>query len=253
MFNIMSASYKEDIPCFKTKQFLSELNDGKYENYDFIVFWTKNNNFTIDELKLINSKIPFYFTFTINGYEEDIEPFKKNISINKLIEKFISISTNFNHNYVVWRYDPILINEKYTINWHCNNFDLIYNKLKNYTNTCVINFIDMYGKLNNVKHLFREPNIEEINIFGKHISKYINYNFKIKTCAENLNLNNFGIQKNACIDKQRIIEVKEIRGFNPYLEAILPAHNRKYCNCLSSIDIGKYHQCENNCIYCYAK
>lgn len=107
MSKIMSASYREDIPCFKSKEFMKNYREGLYNDYDFIVFWTKYNQFTMDELKEI--KIPFYFQYTINSYGIKYEPFKGPVSLHHIVNEFRRISEIFGKNRIIWRYDPILI------------------------------------------------------------------------------------------------------------------------------------------------
>ena len=48
---------------------------------------------------------------------------------------------------VVWRYDPILLNDKYNIDNHMEWFGKTVEKLAPCVKRCVISFIDMYAKM----------------------------------------------------------------------------------------------------------
>ena len=67
----------------------------------------------IDELKDYN----YYFQFTLNSYAKDIEP---NVPVKdkEVIKTFLTLSSKIGRERVIWRYDPILLNEKYTIEYH---------------------------------------------------------------------------------------------------------------------------------------
>ena len=126
---IISASRRTDIPAYYANWFINRIKDGKVQVknpmnthqiseinlspdvVDCIVFWTKNPLGIInllDELKRYN----YYFQFTLNGYGRDIE---LNLpDRDTLIKLFEDLSGKIGKNKVIWRYDPILINSKYT-------------------------------------------------------------------------------------------------------------------------------------------
>ena len=57
-----------------------------------------------------------------------------------------------------WRYDPIFLNDYYTIEYHLRIFEKMCQKLTGYTHQCVISFIDLYQK---TKKNFKE--VQEVN------------------------------------------------------------------------------------------
>ena len=128
---IISASRRTDIPTYYSKWFINRLKDGYVyvrnpmnihqissislspDVVDGIVFWTKNpipmfNK--LDELK----NYSYYFQFTLNPYGKDIEP---NVPSKKdiIIPAFQQLSKEIGKDRVVWRYDPIFLNEKYNM------------------------------------------------------------------------------------------------------------------------------------------
>lgn len=81
----------------------------------------------------------YYFQFTVNAYGKDVEP---NIPSKNdvIVPAFQKLSSLIGKEKVVWRYDPIFINEKYTLEYHCKYFEALASKLCNYTEKCTISF-----------------------------------------------------------------------------------------------------------------
>ena len=258
---IISASRRTDIPSLHTKWFLNRLknkyvivqnpiNKNSYykikldkDIVDIIVFWSKNPN--IDFLKYVNDLgYKFYLHFTITPYNKNIE---KNIpDKNILIDNFISISKLFGKEKIVWRYDPIILNDDFNIDYHINNFRKFAYKLNGYTEECIFSFIQVYKKNKNSIKNINDNNDDKISLIKtiKEISE--KNNIKLKSCSQDFD--NFSIEeKSACIDKERI---QKILGYN--IKEKKDKSQRKLCNCIESIDIGMYNTCTNGCIYCYA-
>ncbi|MPM44485.1 hypothetical protein SDC9_91163 [bioreactor metagenome] len=84
--------------------------------------------------------------------------------------------------------------------------------------------------------------------FGKEFSNIAEkYNLKMETCAEEIDLSEYGIDHGSCIDKKMIEQVA-----NCELKKLNKPKERPDCGCYQAIDIGQYDTCMNNCIYCYA-
>lgn len=203
---IISASRRTDIPAYYADWFINRIKDGKIQVknpmnthqiseinlspdvVDCIVFWTKNPLGIInllDELKRYN----YYFQFTLNGYGRDIE---LNLPDRyTLIKLFKDLSGKIGKNKVIWRYDPILINSKYTKEYHIQNFNGIANSLKGYTERAVISFVDMYAK---TKRNMKNLSIEELSENDMHeIARELSIiakdnNMDIYSCAEAIDL-----------------------------------------------------------------
>lgn len=253
---IISASRRTDIPSSHCEWFLERLKE-KYvkvqnpfnknqfynvnldkENVDIIVFWSKNPN--IDFLERVrDTGYKFYIHFTITPYDKTVE---KNIPRKELlIKKFIDISERFGKEKIIWRYDPIILNENFNIDYHIKNFSYMANALKDSTEECVFSFIQIYSKIKNeFKNINNniETRIELINNL-----KEISSNIILKNCSQNFN----DIEKASCIDKNRI---EKILGYS--IKEKKDKGQRKLCNCIKSVDIGSYNTCSNGCIYCYA-
>lgn len=214
---------------------------------DCFVFWTKNVTpmlERLDELKDYN----YYFQYTITSYGKDVE--KGIFDKGQVIESFKKLSNIIGKNKVILRYDPILLSNKYTINYHCKAFDRLCSKLYKYTEKCVISFVDLYKKTErNTKELNLMPmSIENIKEISKRLSIIANkYGLSLETCSEGYDLTEFGIKKGKCIDDKLI---SEIIGYE--VKAKKDDTQREVCGCVKSVDIGQYNTCRHHCLYCYA-
>lgn len=61
-----------------------------------------------------------------------------------IIPAFQKLSSLIGKERVVWRYDPIFINEYYTIEYHKKYFQALCSKLSKFTEKCTVSFIDLY-------------------------------------------------------------------------------------------------------------
>ena len=262
---IISASRRTDIPAFYSDWFFNRIKDTyvhvrnpfnnsqiknislKPEEVECIVFWSKNPGPMLKRLKELNDHV-YYFQYSLNPYDNDIEvnlPPK-----NKLIEIFKTLSEVTDPKKVIWRYDPVLLNNKYTVNYHLDNFSSMASELKTYTKKVTISFIDFYKKIekNLEEHNITEITEEDKDILAKGFSKAAEENaLFIESCAENIDHVRYKIKQGSCIDPVLISELAK-----KDLKFLKDKNQRAACGCVSSQDIGEYNTCLNNCIYCYA-
>ena len=266
---VISASYRTDIPAFYSSKLAEDIKKGsvtiptkfgmsnktvslKPEDVQVMELWTKNpkpmlNNGSLQTLKDYYGN-KFYFQYSLNNYDKLLE---SNIP-DDTIDTFKALSNELGKDRVIWRYDPIIMSEgngPYTVQSHLDNYKNLAQILAPYTNHNVISFVDNYGKLKSTfaKLGLREPTIEEQKALAKGISE-INkqYGLDISTCAEGLDLDEFGIRHGACTDPA-IIE--KLSGEKALLKELA---NRSNCGCAANTDIGAYNTCHNGCTYCYA-
>lgn len=263
---IISASRRTDIPSYYSECFFNRLKeryvlvrnpinihqvskiDLSPDVVDCIVFWTKNPSPMLDKLGNLND-YNYYFQFTLNSYGKDIEPNVPSKN-DKLIDVFKKLSDRIGPERVVWRYDPILINKKYTIDYHIKYFGTIAKHLSNYTEKCTISFLDFFPKIKSNINRYKITSISdnEKRLIAKELSSIaFSYGLIMDTCAEGIELGNMGISNARCIDDRLISRITGAK-----INVDKDKNQRQECGCVSSIDIGLYNTCLNSCKYCYA-
>lgn len=116
---------------------------------------------------------------------------------------------------VIWRYDPIFFSDRYTKEYHLKAFKSIAEALSGYTEKCVISFVDIYPK--NKKNMdglsSNELNDDELREFAEKLSEIAaDYNIKIGSCAEKIDLDECGIIHNCCIDRELIEKLSDVNS-----------------------------------------
>jgi len=168
---------------------------------DGIVFWTKNPIPMLARLRELEDYM-YYFQFTITPYGNDIEsglPPKAD-----LISALGKLSDTIGADRVIWRYDPILINERYSPEYHIRAFDDMARKLHRFTRKVTISFIDedYRGVKRNIKELaLRNFSADDkIALAHKLVKIASDYELIMESCAEKLDLRAAGIKPARCID-----------------------------------------------------
>ena len=260
---ILNTGLRTDIPGFFSEWFYNRIDEGfvyvrspyaknlvysynlSPESIDCIMFCTKNPRPMFKNLEKI-SKFNQYWHVTITPYEKEIE---HNVPpVNEVIKSFKYLSDRLGKEKVSLRYDPIFINEEYTLEKHIESFEYIVNSLSDYTTDVIISFIDLYEKTKRNFPQVQAVNQKERLIIGKEFAK-IGYDndINVKTCAEGKDLNRFGIDSTGCMTKE-VIE----RAINKNLNITKQKARNGQCECLLNNDIGEYNTCKHGCLYCYA-
>lgn len=128
--------------------------------------------------------------------------------------------------------------------------------------------------------------LSQMEQFAKGLSKLNEkWRFHLATCGEEIDLTQYGIEQNRCIDGDLIVrrayrdkELMNSMGVKffspepsffcdnnipekaimlPNGKYFLSVHRkdkgqRKYCGCMAAKDIGEYNTCPHQCEYCYA-
>ncbi|MBR5868368.1 MAG: DUF1848 domain-containing protein [Clostridia bacterium] len=264
---IISASRRTDIPAFYVDWFFHRLQEGFVyvknpmnprqisrisldpEVLDGIVFWTKNPGPMMERLEELGN-IPFYVQFTLNSYGTDVEPGVPNKG-TVMVPTFQKLSSEIGRERVIWRYDPILLNEKYTADYHVRYFTRIADRLADATEVCTISFLDLYKNIQKpIRPLnIHLPSVEEMTDLAGRLSQIAReHGLVMQSCAEEIDLEAVGIRRGSCIDKTLL---ERIGGYR--LEAKPDKNQRPACGCAESVDIGTYGCCRHGCLYCYAR
>lgn len=262
---ILSVSRRTDIPAFYSEWFFQRLRAGyayvrnpmnphqisevslSPEAVDGVVFWTKNPAPMLSRLAELRDA-PYYFQFTLTPYARDVE---KNLPPkDELVATFRQLARSFGRERVVWRYDPILLSERYTTAYHVRAFRALCDELGEATEKCTISFLDMYRNIRaRVTPLgIRAPEEGEMQELAERFGEIARaHGLGIDTCAEAMDLSRFGVGRAACIDVQRLERIGQCK-----LRTVRDRNQREACGCAASIDLGAYNTCRNGCCYCYA-
>lgn len=258
---ILNISGRTDVVAFYSEWLLNRLEEGYVdvrnpfnpkmvsrilmEDVDLLFFCTKNPLPILDKLNKINKKM--YFHITLTSYKKDIEP---NVpSKNDIIEGIKKLSKQIGKENIVIRYDPIFINDKYTIDYHIKAFKRICELLDGYISKILISFIDDYKNVrNNFKILkykkFEEEDYKRIGTSFSSIAK--SHNIVVHTCAEDKNLVEYGFIKDECMSKELAFKL------TGKIYKKWKARKNVPCECIEMVDIGVYNSCKHFCKYCYA-
>ncbi|KQC09539.1 MAG: hypothetical protein APR54_12735 [Candidatus Cloacimonas sp. SDB] len=262
---ILSASRRTDIPAFYSDWFFNRLKAGYLQvvnpynknqirtielspdKVECIVFWTKDPADFISRLNLLQ-EYNYYFLFTVNSYPDQIEQNLR--SSQQIIRTFRQLSALLSPERVIWRYDPIFFCQGIDEEFQLRNFDYLTGKLADYTEKCIISFIDYYQKTSRKMSRFLPEEIsdcQKINFLKKLEKIASRSGIKIEICSEAADYAEIGIEKASCIDLNLI---NQLTGKK--LKLPKDPNQRKSCNCVVSVDIGTYNTCKHNCLYCYA-
>lgn len=274
---IISASRATDIPAFYADWFFRRLDMGyvrwrnpfsgqdsyvSFCNTRFIVFWSKNPTPLFPYLSMLKERgIGCYIQYTLNDYEsEGLEP---NVpSLTQRIETFRRLVDALGMGAVVWRFDPLILTDRINNDTLLEKIAHIADALVGYTEKLVFSFADIesYKKVSRNLRLsginYREWDEESMREFAVRLSMLNrdNWNFRIATCAERVDLSEYEIEHNRCIDPELISRLAPDDAIlqNFLYSARTDKGQRKACGCIFSKDIGAYNTCPHGCLYCYA-
>ncbi|MFA5403605.1 MAG: DUF1848 family protein, partial [Ignavibacteria bacterium] len=195
------------------------------------------------------------------------------------IDTFKFLSDKIGKEKVVWRFDPLVLTKDLDVNNLIDKIEKIGNKIHKYTEKLIFSYADIkiYNKvLNNLRREkinYLEFTKEKMIVFAKSLSELNKkWGLDLATCCEDIELQEFGIKHNKCIDDDLIIRLfnkdrilmdfldvdvnEQVNLFEntnyhkrPYLK---DKGQRKVCGCIMSKDIGEYNTCNHLCVYCYA-
>ena len=305
---IISASRSTDIPAFYAKWFFNRLAKGycvwynpfnqqpmyiSFKNCKVVVFWTKNPEPIIPYLPELDKRgIHYYFQVTLNDYVQ--EGFEPNVPpVAKRIQSFKSLAQMIGKEKMIWRFDPLIITPTIGPRELLRRIWDVGNQLKGYTDKLVFSFVDVkaYRKVQNnlVKEtaLFTKEDVDNAEANHAQRIEIVEGLQKIKntwhqegwdvdmaTCAEDIDLESYGIKHNRCIDGELMKRIfaddeelvyylhtgklpeRNLFGEIPPVPAkpknMKDKGQRKICGCMVSKDIGMYNTCRHFCVYCYA-
>lgn len=306
---ILSVSRSTDIPAFYAEWFVNRLREGyavwynpfnqkpmrvSFERVKVIVFWTKNPAPLIPYLPELDRRgVHYYFQFTLNDYErEGFEP--RVPPLDQRIDTFRQLSDLLGKERVIWRFDPLLLAPGLSPRQLLARIWRLGNRLQGSTDKLVFSFVDVLAYRKVQQNLLREtdglftkdtlplaePSAAQRQELVEGLVKLRKawsaegWSLSLATCAEQADLEQYGIAHNRCIDGDLIARLwpddrpllyylrtgslpqSDLFGSIPPLPPV--ARNlkdkgqRQACGCILSKDIGMYNTCPHLCVYCYA-
>lgn len=260
---ILNTGSRTDIPAFYSDWFYNRIKAGyvlsrnpyyptqitKYlldpEVVDVLVFCTKNPLPMLERIFLLSAFDLFWFV-TITPYGKEIEPYVP--PKEQVITSFQQLSALIGRNRISWRYDPIFITEKYSIDYHIRQFRQMAEVLSGYTDQCVVSFIDLYEKTKrNFRGIRSVTGKEQVNLIDAFSEIAKKNGLQIHLCCENEELVRENVDAAGCMSKA-VLE----KALGCKLDVPQKKMARKECACLLGADIGAYNTCAHGCLYCYA-
>ena len=262
---IICASRRTDIPAFHSEWLMNRICEGyvlvrnpvaknvvykvdlSLRNVDLLLLMTKDPRPIvpfIEELKEMRMNICFQVTIT--PYGKDIEPGVPDKA--DIAEAFRTISKAIGKDRTIWRYDPVILNDKFDIRYHQRKFEVLCGELSGYTDRCIFSFVEEHDKLKGFYNAGKLRNVssDEANEIGRVLSDIASaHSIELSICCSEYDLSKYGISSRGCIDTEQM----KALGV-PYEELQVPIRDR--CKCVRNIDIGEYDTCDHDCIYCYA-
>ncbi|MBQ5477040.1 MAG: DUF1848 family protein, partial [Bacteroidaceae bacterium] len=155
---IVSASRSTDIPAFYADWFFHRLKIGysawrnpfngvnsyvSYKDTRFIVFWSKNPKPLLQHLDYLKERdINCYIQYTLNDYVA--EGLERGVpSVEERIETFKTLVERLGKGRVVWRFDPLILTDKISIDDLLRKIERTVKKGK--LNPKAIIAVDLFG------------------------------------------------------------------------------------------------------------
>ena len=261
---IINVGGRTDIVNYYTPWLLNRLSEGyaysrnpfarenvyklslKPEDVDCLLFCSKNYQPILKHIGDIDEKYNILCNYTITAYGKDIEP--KVPSINQSIKTLKRLSDIVGSNKILWRYDPILLTEKYTIEKHLETFEDIVEKISPLVYRCIFSFVDMYKKVEEnmpeIIPLTKEDKVKLLKGIGEISERF---NLYTQSCATNESYEKYNIHAAGCTTRE-ILE----QAHNVVYKNVKGTGIRENCHCIPSRDIGAFNSCLSECKYCYA-
>ena len=227
---LISASRSTDIPAFYADWFFYRLDKAgysawtnpfngvksyvSYKDTRFIVFWSKNPKPLLQYLPVLKQRgIGCYIQYSLNDYEE--EGLEKYVPpLIQRIDTFKQLINALGKGHVIWRFDPLVLTDNINIDKLLDKVENIGNQLLGYTEKLVFSFADILS-YRKVQANLQKANInyidwqeDQMREFARRLSVLNQkWGYELATCGEKIDLTEFGVRKNHCVDDELIIKL----------------------------------------------
>ena len=212
---------------------------------DCVVFCSKNYRPVLPNLHRITDRFNVFCHYTITAYGKDVEP---NVpDIDRSIGTLIELSAKVGRKCIAWRYDPVLLTEKYTVDYHLKMFDYMASRLAPYVSFCVFSFVEMYKRLEyNMPELIPLTDKDKETLAEGMGATARKYGLPLQTCGTSESYGRYGIACSGCMTAVNLGNALGCR-----FKKMAHKGTRVGCSCMPTRDIGAYNTCLNGCKYCY--
>lgn len=283
MKHVISASRRTDIPRFYARWFAERRKAGWAEyrnsfggggrvsllNRDVAgyVCWTRFARPFAQPLQaLLDDGMPCVFQYTINAYGQEVEPHVPRIA--RALDDFIATSARLPApRCIQWRYDPILLSERYDIDFHLRSFRHIGAALAGTTRVVNTSLVEPY--LKTVRRL-ADPTVRfrtldpqrHRTVIGRypHLGQAAGDAASLLTGLAEIAAE-YGMELRICSNPEYGLPAAQCCGlecFEPFGSAatrqimgLAQGPSRVGCRCLKTVDIGMDNTCIAGCQYCY--
>jgi hypothetical protein len=280
---LVSVSRRTDVPRFFPEWFAARRAAG-FAEYETVfgargrvsllrsdvlgyLFWTRDARPLEGELaRLRRERIPFAFQFTITCYGPELEPHRP--PLDGAIASFLRLARALpSPASIQWRYDPIVISQRYPPAFHLETFARIAERLRGAT--LVVNVSIVEPLLKAVRRLgagdilYRSPDPRR---HAATVRRFPGLRFAREAAAELVptlatTARAQGMVLRACADPELGLPTAQCCGpdlWRAYgevdpdeLTSAPVAPSRPGCRCIRSVDIGMNETCRGGCRYCY--
>ena len=216
------------------------------DKVDCVVFCSKDYRPILPRLHEVPDRFASYFFDTITAYGRDIEPGVPPIEAG--VQTLKELSAQVGRQRVAWRYDPVLLTEKYTVARHLATFEAMARQLAPFVDRCIFSFVELYRKLAvNMPELRPVPPAARRELAAGMGAVAAKYGLPLQTCATDEDLSAFGIRSAGCMTLEALGRANGV-----VFKDRVHRGMRAGCRCIETRDIGAYDSCPNGCRYCYA-
>lgn len=230
-------------PLFPGRVTYYELKPNKV---DALYFCSKSYINVLSWIGEIGKHFRTLFHCTVNGYGTDVEQYLP--PLEDRIQAVKELSRSVGKERVFWRYDPILLTEKYDTKRHFELFEEIGKELSPYVSGCIISFVEMFPRISQrMAGILPLSNEEKVRIAKALNEIAAKYRLNLRICGADDRYRDVGVYGGGCVT------LDDISKANGCAFRAVPHHgNKRGCYCITSRDIGWYDSCPLGCKYCNA-
>lgn len=216
------------------------------DKVDCVVFCSKDYAPILARLHEVTGRFNTYFHYTITPYGTDVEP--STPSFGQSAETLAELSQLVGRQRVAWRYEPVLLTSKYTVDYHLDAFDRMAQRLAPFVDRCLFGFVEEHRALRrNMPELVPLADGDRDELARGFGLIAVKHAMAVQACGAQGDFARYGVRSSGCV-------TLEIVGHANGVEFAPRRHKgtRAGCERIESRDIGANGSCPSGCRYCYA-